>query len=93
MFKTRPYPMNNLGFAKRGDICKLCDRKFFVKEMIMDSIIQIEQNQQQLTNVQKDLSQKQKELKLVDTDIEDQKKYSDFELDKVREINMVYLRT
>jgi hypothetical protein len=45
LYKTRPYPMKNLGHGKRGDICKVCDRKFFVREMIIDSTITIENNQ------------------------------------------------
>jgi hypothetical protein len=49
LYKTRPFPMNNLGYGKRGEICKLCDRKFYVKEMIMDSTILIEQNQKELS--------------------------------------------
>ncbi len=59
MYKTKPYPKNNLGYGKRGDICKVCDRKFFVREMTMDSTIQCEENQKQLSNVQRILAEKQ----------------------------------
>jgi hypothetical protein len=91
MYKTRPYPKNNLGYGKRGDVCKVCDRKFFVKEIVMDSTIQIEQNQQNLQKVQKILAEKQQETKLIEMDIDDQTKYQDIEIDKVREINQVIL--
>mmetsp|Transcript_15212 Transcript_15212/g.14786 ORF Transcript_15212/g.14786 Transcript_15212/m.14786 type:complete len:127 (+) Transcript_15212:377-757(+) len=87
LYKTRPYPKNNLGYSKRGDICKVCDRKFFVKEMINESTITIEENQQKLLHVQKILAEKQQEVKLIEMDIDDQTKYQDIELDKVREVN------
>lgn len=32
--KSKPYPRNNPEFKRRGQICKICDRKFHVREFI-----------------------------------------------------------
>jgi len=42
ILKTRPYPIGNDGYKNRGEICKVCDRKFFVREMLKDSLAKIE---------------------------------------------------
>lgn len=42
LVKTRPFPMNNPDFKNRGEVCKVCDRKFYVREMIKHSKATIE---------------------------------------------------
>lgn len=42
--KERPFPKKNLGHSARGEICLVCDRKFFVREMIKTSTVDIENN-------------------------------------------------
>jgi hypothetical protein len=42
--KERPYPKKNLGHSARGDVCLVCDRKFFIREMIKESTVNIENN-------------------------------------------------
>lgn len=46
--KTRPYPLSALDSNKkrslRGTICKMCDRKFFVKSLVDTKMKQIETN-------------------------------------------------
>ena len=34
VLKTKPFPRNNPDFKRRGAICKICDRKFHVREFI-----------------------------------------------------------
>jgi hypothetical protein len=41
--KTRPYPAHNENNKKRGIICVLCDRKFYVKEILKESMEKIEE--------------------------------------------------
>jgi hypothetical protein len=36
-YKERPFPKMNLGNSSRGDICIVCDRKFYIREMIKES--------------------------------------------------------
>jgi hypothetical protein len=55
--KTRPYPkaaLDNSGNRIRGDICKLCDRRFLVRTMLLESQSQAakKNNQQRLLNKQ-----------------------------------------
>jgi len=37
LVKTFPFPMNNPDFKNRGDICKICDRKFYIRVMVKAS--------------------------------------------------------
>ena len=39
-FKSRVFP-KSIEVA-RGEICKICDRKFFIKDMMRDKILQVE---------------------------------------------------
>ena len=51
MLKTRPYPINNPEYKNRGNICKVCDRKFYVKEMVKSSKSKIEAHSLQIQNL------------------------------------------
>jgi len=42
IIKTRPFPRNNPEYKNRGSICKICDRKFYVKDMVKASKERIE---------------------------------------------------
>lgn len=35
--KTKPYPCRNENNKNRGTICKVCDRKFFIRDMLKDT--------------------------------------------------------
>jgi hypothetical protein len=48
LLKTRPFPINNPEYKNRGNICKVCDRKFYVKEMVKASKQKIEAHQMQI---------------------------------------------
>jgi len=55
--KTRPYPkavLDKNGERVRGDICKLCDRKFLVRQMLLESqsAAAKKNNQQRVLNKQ-----------------------------------------
>ena len=40
--KTRPFPKSNDDYKNRGSVCKVCDRKFYVKEMVKTSKTKIQ---------------------------------------------------
>ena len=42
LLKTRPFPEDNEGMKERGDACRVCDRKFFIREMTAETNNQIE---------------------------------------------------
>lgn len=60
--KTRPYPkaaLDKNGERVRGDICKLCDRKFLVRQMLLE--------------VQSNVAKKNKEQRVILKNLEDER--------------------
>ena len=43
LFKTRVFPKSDE--KDRGDVCKVCDRKFFIREMLQVKRVEIENNE------------------------------------------------
>lgn len=48
--KTRLYPQQPAGQKERGKVCKLCDRKFLIKDMVLFSSKQIKMHNDVISN-------------------------------------------
>jgi hypothetical protein len=48
--------------GSRGDICKVCDRKFFIKEIIKDKQILVDVQNEQLMTLNTQIENKRKEI-------------------------------
>ena len=65
--KVRPYPQSlkdeNKRHMVKGTICKLCDRKFYVKKMITASLTMIEANKTSIESFKKTIDSAKKNMK------------------------------
>eukprot|EP00347_Sterkiella_histriomuscorum_P020169 403338841 len=79
--KTRPYPSN---MNERGQICRICDRKFYVKIMVQQSRDQIEVNGNLIQNLQYQLTEKDLECKQLDDEFSQFSQLVDLEKERVK---------
>eukprot|EP00347_Sterkiella_histriomuscorum_P019671 403340731 len=70
VLKSMPFPKNNPDYKQRGQICKICDRKFYIREMMKASKLEIEMQQMAIQSLQDQLIQKDQECKVLDNDHE-----------------------
>ncbi|CDW79865.1 UNKNOWN [Stylonychia lemnae] len=85
LVKTFPFPLNNPDYKNRGDICKICDRKFYIRVMVKASKQQIEVQQQTIQCLQQQLTKKEDECKILDEDFEGFVERTRHEKDKLKE--------
>jgi len=71
LVKTMPFPQNNSDLKNRGDICKVCDRKFYIRLMVQGSKTKIESQSMTIDSLQDQLVEKEKQCKNLDIEFKD----------------------
>ena len=76
LYKERMYPRGRInadGQKPRGEICKLCDRKFLIRQIQLETTIAMTKSKQQTTKLEAQLEETMKEnLLLVNSRDQDQ---------------------
>ena len=68
LYKERMFPRGRInadGQKPRGEICKLCDRKFMLRQITIDTAVSVNKNRQNVTNLQGNSDELSKELILL----------------------------
>ena len=66
-----PFPRDNPEMKLRGDICKVCDRKFYIRLMVHESRQRIESQRLLTESLQAQLLRKEAECKALDANFEE----------------------
>jgi uncharacterized protein YlxW (UPF0749 family) len=86
--KTRPFPQSSKDEYKRhtakGTICKMCDRKFFIRKMINAQLVMIQANQTCIESSQKSLADQYQAARLVKERCDEKKQQKNQEIDELK---------
>ena len=86
--KTRIFPHHNQSLSdskkeQRGKICKRCDRKFFIKRMLMDSTKTIEANKVAVKSLDQQIETFDKEKKASARNFEKATRNSRYQIEEI----------
>ncbi|CDW86581.1 UNKNOWN [Stylonychia lemnae] len=84
IIKSRPYPMNNEDYRNRGEVCKVCDRKFYIQKMVQSSRVNIDNSRFYIKDLQKQLTKKENECQELDEEFDQFNETIRLEKDRIK---------